>query len=67
VRLPFGLCNAPVTLQRAMEMILAGFKWQICLKYLDDISVFSRSLEEHLQHLGEELTRLGKAGVTLKV
>jgi len=26
VRLPFGLCNPPVTVQRAMDMILAGVK-----------------------------------------
>jgi len=66
VRLPFGLCNAPATFQRAMDMILAGVKWQICLVYLDDVVVFSRSPEEHLQHLYEVWTRLGKAGVTLK-
>jgi len=66
VRLPFGLCNAPATFQRAMDMILAGVKWQICLVYLDDVIIFSRSPEEHLKHLDEVLTRLGKAGVTLK-
>jgi len=43
VRLPFGSCNAPATFQRAMDMILAGVKWQICLVYLDDVIVFSRS------------------------
>jgi len=42
VRRPFGLCNAPATFQRAMDMILAGVKWQICLVYLDDVIVFSR-------------------------
>jgi len=66
VRLPFGVCNAHATFQRSMDMILAGVKWQICLVYLDDAIVFSRSPEEHLQHLDEVLTRLGKAGVTLK-
>jgi len=64
VRLPFGLCNAPAMFQRAMDMILAGVKWQICLVYLDDVIDFSRSPEEHLQHLDEVLTLLGKAGVT---
>jgi len=47
-------------------MIPEGVKWQICLVYLDDVIVFSRSPEEHLQHLDEVLTRLGKAEVTLK-
>jgi len=41
-------------------------KWQICLVYLDDVIVFLGSPEEHLQHLDEVLTLLGKAGVTLK-
>jgi len=47
-------------------MIMAGFKWQICSVYLDDVIVFSLSPEEHLQHLDEVFTRLEKAGVILK-
>ena len=42
MRLRFGLCNAPATFQRAMDMILAVVKWQICLVYLDDVIFFSR-------------------------
>eukprot|EP00170_Pyropia_yezoensis_P002471 contig_10314_g2475 len=34
-------------------MILSGVKWKICLVYLDDVIVFSRSHEEHLAHLEE--------------
>ena len=41
VRLPFGLCNAPATFQRAMDMILAGVKWKTCLVYLDDVVVLA--------------------------
>jgi len=67
VRLPFGLCNAPATFQMAMDMILVVVKWQICLVYLDDVIVLSRSPEKHLQHLDEVLQRLGKAGATLKM
>jgi len=66
VRLPFGLRNAPATFQRAMDMLLAGVRWQICLVYLDDVIGFSRSPEEHLQHLDEVLTGREKAGSTLK-
>jgi len=65
-RLPFGLCNAPATLQRAVDMILAGVKWQYVLVYLDDIIVYSTNAESHLSHLEKVFTLLGENGVTLK-
>ncbi|UYV69276.1 K02A2.6-like [Cordylochernes scorpioides] len=47
--MPFGLCNAPATFERNMDNLLRGLKWTICLCYLDDIIVFSKTMEEHLQ------------------
>lgn len=35
--MPFGLTNAPATLQQGFHMTIAGFKWQSCLIYLDDV------------------------------
>lgn len=61
-----GLCNAPATLQRAMEKILAGFKWQTCLVCLDDEMVFSGSPAEHLLHLDQVLHLLKESGVSPK-
>eukprot|EP00171_Calliarthron_tuberculosum_P013936 IDg13936t1 len=67
VRMPFGLMNAPATFQRALDIILAGYKWQTCLVYLDDVIVFSKTYEEHLTHLDQVLTALKGAGVTLQL
>lgn len=66
VRLRFGLCNAPATFQRAVDNILAGVKWQTCLVNLDDVIVFSRSLEQHLVHLDQVLHLLKESGVSLE-
>jgi hypothetical protein len=65
--MPFGLSNAPATFQRALDMILAGFKWQYVLVYFDDVIVYSKSIAEHMEHLDYTLTLLQQAGATLKL
>ena len=50
--MPFGLCNAPAaTIQRLMDMVLAGLQWTNCLVYLDDIIVIGKTFPEHLRNL----------------
>ncbi len=66
-RMPFGLTNAPATFQRALDLILTKYKWQTCLVYLDDVIIFSTSVEEHIRHVDEVLSCLSSAGVTLKI
>ena len=56
--MPFGLCNAPQTFQRLMERVLAGLQWEECLVYLDDIIIFSKTFEEHMERLEHVLQRL---------
>ena len=51
VRMPFGLKNTPATFQRMMDTVLRKYLYKFCFVYMDDIVVFSKSLQEHLQHL----------------
>jgi len=64
--MPFGLCNAGATFQRLIDIVMAGLNLEICLVYLDDIVVFARTCEEHLERLGMVLERLSQAGLKLK-
>lgn len=65
LRMPFGLKNAPATFQRLMNSILADYIGKICLVYLDDIIIFSTSLQEHICSLKAIFKRLKE--VNLKV
>lgn len=47
VRMPFGLKNAPATFQRALDIILSQVKRQFALVYQDDVTIYSRSVQEH--------------------
>jgi len=66
LRLPFGLVNAPASVQRALDIILSGLWWQTCLFYLNDVIVFSRTVGDHIRHLREVLLLLEEAGISLK-
>ena len=55
--LPFGLCNAPSTFERLMEVVLRGLQFNSCLIYLDDIIV---------TQLEAVLAKLAAAGLKVK-
>ena len=59
--MPFGLCNAPASFQRLMNKVFKDELNSFILVYLDDILIFSRSLEEHWGHLRRALQRLREA------
>jgi hypothetical protein len=49
--MPFGLTNVPSTFQRLINDICFPVLGRIVVIYLDDILVFSKTWEEHLQHV----------------
>ena len=64
--MPFGLCNAPATFQRAMSLVLRGLTWNEVLAYLDDIILVGRSFEDHLQTLIKVFQRFRQHNLKLK-
>ena len=66
LRMPFGLCNAPVMFQRLMQNCLGELNLMYALIYLDDIIVFSDSEAEHVKHLGAVFERFQEHGLKLK-
>ncbi|GFO17417.1 Pol polyprotein [Plakobranchus ocellatus] len=62
--MPFGLSTAACTFQRAMLDTLG--KLPFVVSYFDDVLIFSKSWEEHLEHIEKTLSALREAGFTVK-
>ncbi|GBG79220.1 hypothetical protein CBR_g29271 [Chara braunii] len=58
VVMPFGLCNAPGTFQHAMNKIFHDYFDKFVIVYLDDVLIFSTTVEEHVTHLDKILSLL---------
>ena len=67
VQMPFGLTNAPATFQCQMETCLGEIHLKWCIIYLDDIIVFSKTPEEHIERLRGVFEKLSAAGLRLKL
>ena len=61
--MPMGLCNAPATQQRRMNQALRHLIGRVCHVYLDDIIIWSSSLDEHRKNVSQVMAALRKAGL----
>jgi len=64
--LSFGLAKAPSQFARIMELVMSGLTYDVCLVYLDDILVFFRTFDEHLECLATVFDRLDRYSLKLK-
>ena len=63
-RMPFGLCNAPASFQKAVRKIIEGLKG--VTNYLDDILIYSTTFEDHMKTLQQLLKKLREYHLFLK-
>jgi hypothetical protein len=64
-KMPFGLMNAGATFQREMDIAFIGEKDKFIVIYLDDITIFSKSDDEHLQHLKQTFKKCRRYDISL--
>jgi transposase InsO family protein len=67
LRMPMGLKNSPSTFQRVMDNVLKDLQNTVCLVYLDDIIVFSTSLQEHMINLERVFTKLRESNFKVQM
>ena len=65
-RMPFGLCNAPATFQRVIQLVLRHLTWNQILAYLDDVIVLGKDFSDHLHNLELTFERFREHNLKLK-
>ena len=65
--MPFGLCNAPATFTRWINLILNDLLDTCVVAYLDDILIYSPTEEQHVIDVRQTLERLAKANAFLSL
>ena len=65
--MPFRLTNAPATFCNLMNNVLFDYLDDIVVVYIDDIFIYSRTLEEHVNHLSLILSQLRKYTLDVKI
>lgn len=63
VVLPFGLCNAPATFSRLMEVVMEGLPHTIAMSYLDDVIIAGKTVANMLDNLASVFERFAEIGL----
>src|SRR6266542_2787399 len=65
--MPFGLKNTSALFQRMMNHILQKYLNDFVVVYLDNIIIYSKTFEEHVEHIMKVLEKLRKANLMIKL
>ena len=65
LKVPFGLAQAPMHVQELMNKVLKDLPFSIA--YLDDIIIYSKTAEEHFNHLQHIFHNLCNAGLYIEI
>lgn len=65
LRMPFGLKNEPSTFQRLMDVVLRGIS--TVMTYLDDVIIYSTSLQEHIDKCKQVFDRFRNHNLKIQI
>ena len=65
--MPFGICNAPTTFMSVMNDVFGPFLDDFVILYLDNILIFSGTLDEHVRHVKQVLDTLQRERLYVKL
>lgn len=67
IPMSFRLRNTTGTLERAISIILATCKWNVCMVYHDDFIIFSKCIDDHVEHNKHVLRMMQEATMTVRL
>ncbi len=65
MKIPFGLINVEATFKRATDIDFADEIARFIVIYLNDTTIYSKTIEEHLLHLRRVLEKWRRFGISL--